>query len=154
MYRVRKFRFWPQHHKLESSEDLSDTPKKVAIPMLCSPQTSCSDRNQQSSWTCDGEILRHAAITVRWASCQDFFPMLVSGTTGLRMCPVLQAHSHYQLDWTIRKQLEEDGNLYLSRWEMRTRRTFQSRCRTEKESFCTWPATACEGRQCVWAGST
>lgn len=64
VYRVRKFQFWPNHLEPDSSEDLSETPKKVAIPTLCSPQT-CNDRAKQSSWTCDGEILRHTAITVR-----------------------------------------------------------------------------------------
>lgn len=65
VHRVRKFRFRPRHREPASSEDLSETPKKAAFPALCSPQTSCNYRDPQSSWTCDGEILRHTAITVR-----------------------------------------------------------------------------------------
>lgn len=65
VYRVRKFRFQPLHCEPASSEDLSETLKKAAFPAMCSPQTSCNYRDPQSSWTCDGEILRHTAITVR-----------------------------------------------------------------------------------------
>lgn len=65
VYRVRKFRFQPLHCEPASSKDLSETPKKAAFPAMCSPQTSCNYRDPQSSWTCDGEILRHTAITVR-----------------------------------------------------------------------------------------
>lgn len=65
VHRVRKFRFRPRHREPAWSEDMNETPKKAAFPTLCSPQTSCNDRTPQSSWTCDGEILRHTAITVR-----------------------------------------------------------------------------------------
>uniref|UniRef100_A0A3B5B411 Ceramide kinase-like n=1 Tax=Stegastes partitus TaxID=144197 RepID=A0A3B5B411_9TELE len=65
VHRVRKFRFQPRHHELLSLEDLSEPVQKKAFSPICSAQTTCSYSAAHSSWTCDGEILPHAAIQVR-----------------------------------------------------------------------------------------
>ncbi|KAF1372476.1 hypothetical protein PFLUV_G00265810 [Perca fluviatilis] len=64
VHRVRKFRFQPRQHELESLEDLSDSPKKTGFRPICSAQTTCNYSTSHSSWTSDGEILPHAAIQV------------------------------------------------------------------------------------------
>ncbi|XP_068162989.1 ceramide kinase isoform X2 [Antennarius striatus] len=66
VHRVRKFNFQPQHHDLVSLEDLSE---KTGFNPLCSLQTACNYSTTHSSWTCDGEILPHAAIQVS-VQCQ------------------------------------------------------------------------------------
>ncbi|KAG7497335.1 ceramide kinase [Solea senegalensis] len=65
VHRVTKFRFQPRHQQLVSLEDLSETQKKADFSPVCSCQTTCSsDGRAHSSWSCDGEILHHAAIQV------------------------------------------------------------------------------------------
>ncbi|XP_022605554.1 ceramide kinase isoform X2 [Seriola dumerili] len=62
VHRVRTFRFQPRHQEPVSLEDLSETPKKKGFGPICSGQMTCNYSKAQSSWTCDGEILPHAAI--------------------------------------------------------------------------------------------
>ncbi|XP_073336894.1 ceramide kinase [Pagrus major] len=69
VHRVRKFRFQPRHHELASLEDLSESPKKTGFSPICSAQTTCDYSTAHSSWTCDGELLPHAAIQVS-VQCQ------------------------------------------------------------------------------------
>lgn len=64
VHRVRRFHFQPQHQELVSLEDLNESPKKTSFSPICSTQTTCNS-TAHSSWTCDGEILPHAAIQVR-----------------------------------------------------------------------------------------
>ncbi|TMS02574.1 Ceramide kinase [Larimichthys crocea] len=69
VHRVRKFRFQPRHHELVSLEDLSESPKKTDFRPICPTQSTCNYTGTHSSWTCDGEILPHAAIQVS-VQCQ------------------------------------------------------------------------------------
>ncbi|XP_029318010.1 ceramide kinase [Cottoperca gobio] len=62
VHRVRKFRFQPQQHELVSLEDLSVSP-------ISSAQTTYNYSTSHSRWSCDGEILPHAAIQVS-VQCQ------------------------------------------------------------------------------------
>lgn len=66
VHRVRKFCFQPRHHELVSLEDLSESPKKTGFSPICSAQTTCNYSTSHSSWNCDGEILPHTAIQVRY----------------------------------------------------------------------------------------
>lgn len=65
VHRVRRFHFQPRHHELVSLEDLSQSPKKTGFSPICSAQSTCNYSTTHSCWTCDGEILPHAAIQVR-----------------------------------------------------------------------------------------
>ncbi|XP_041834006.1 ceramide kinase [Melanotaenia boesemani] len=69
VHRVRKFSFQPMQREHFSQEDLSEFPVKTGFSPICSAQTSCSYRTAHSSWNCDGEILRQAAIQVS-VQCQ------------------------------------------------------------------------------------
>ncbi|XP_077565968.1 ceramide kinase isoform X2 [Stigmatopora nigra] len=61
IHRVRKFRFQPHHNETVLLSDLSE----AQMDHIGSGNTSPSFENSPSShWTCDGEILPHAAIQV------------------------------------------------------------------------------------------
>lgn len=68
VHRVRKFRFQPRYRKMLSLEDLSEPPKKATFRPICSGSTGCNYGSTHSSWNCDGEILPHAAIQVRYST--------------------------------------------------------------------------------------
>ncbi|XP_029350952.1 ceramide kinase isoform X2 [Echeneis naucrates] len=69
VHRVRTFRFQPFQKQLVSREDPSEPPKKKGFSPMCSGQTTCNYSKAHSSWSCDGEILKHAAIQVS-VQCQ------------------------------------------------------------------------------------
>ncbi|KAJ4925007.1 hypothetical protein JOQ06_003954 [Pogonophryne albipinna] len=71
VHRVRRFNFQPQPNEMHSLEDLTETPKKTGFRPICSAQTNYNYQDSHSSWSCDGEILPHAAIRVRFRSSED-----------------------------------------------------------------------------------
>uniref|UniRef100_A0A8D3BB47 Ceramide kinase n=1 Tax=Scophthalmus maximus TaxID=52904 RepID=A0A8D3BB47_SCOMX len=66
VHRVTAFRFQPRHCATLSAEDREpgETPAKTGFGPVCSGQATCDRGKARSSWTCDGEILPHAAIQV------------------------------------------------------------------------------------------
>nr|XP_020457180.1 ceramide kinase [Monopterus albus] len=69
VHRVRMFHFQPLYQESISLDDLNETPKKTGCSPMCPAPTACSYNTIYSSWTCDGEILPHAAIQVS-VQCQ------------------------------------------------------------------------------------
>ncbi|XP_019947948.2 ceramide kinase isoform X2 [Paralichthys olivaceus] len=70
VYRVKSFCFLPPDQEPVSLEDLSETQlEKTGCGPICSAQTTCDYSKAHSSWSCDGEILPHAAIQVS-VQCQ------------------------------------------------------------------------------------
>lgn len=71
VYRVRQFRFTPRYEDTDSELDLRETEgsgRKRFFSQICREHPACSCSLTHSSWNCDGEILPHAAIQVRYMS--------------------------------------------------------------------------------------
>lgn len=64
VHRVRKFHFRPWHHELVPPEDPGEHRGNPDIIPNSSLKETCDDSPSESSWTCDGELLHHAAIQV------------------------------------------------------------------------------------------
>ncbi|XP_018585282.2 ceramide kinase [Scleropages formosus] len=63
VHRVRSFRFTPKHGVSRPEPEKKHNSKKV-LQQMCRDHPACSVPFN-SSWSCDGEILHHAAIEVR-----------------------------------------------------------------------------------------
>ncbi|XP_078091653.1 ceramide kinase isoform X2 [Mustelus asterias] len=81
VYRVKKFKFTPKYCDEEDS-DIQDVGKNL-FGQICRDHPSCSCAQLQSSWNCDGEIIKHAAIEVR-VHCQ-LLRLFVRGIEELTM---------------------------------------------------------------------
>lgn len=68
VHRVRKFQFQPTFQELVSPQNQISPPKGMEADPSHSPPTTYYG-TARSSWTCDGEILHHAAIQVN-VQCQ------------------------------------------------------------------------------------
>lgn len=70
VHRVRRFRFTPRHCQSDSDLellDLRDSGKHHQIfSHICRDHPACGCAPAYSSWNCDGEILNHTAIDVRY----------------------------------------------------------------------------------------
>ncbi|RXM27958.1 Ceramide kinase [Acipenser ruthenus] len=62
VYRVKKFKFTPNHCDSEFS-NIRDV-RENAFGQICRDHPSCDCTPVNSNWNCDGEILEHAAIEV------------------------------------------------------------------------------------------
>ncbi|XP_048466364.1 ceramide kinase isoform X2 [Rhincodon typus] len=67
VHRVKEFKFTPKYCDEEDS-DIRDVGKNL-FGQICRDHPSCSCAQLQSSWNCDGEIIKHAAIDVK-VHCQ------------------------------------------------------------------------------------
>ncbi|XP_043569639.1 ceramide kinase isoform X2 [Chiloscyllium plagiosum] len=67
VHRVKEFKFTPKYCD-EEDTDIQDVGKNL-FGQICRDHPSCSCAQHQSSWNCDGEIIKHAAIEVR-VHCQ------------------------------------------------------------------------------------
>lgn len=68
VHRVRRFRFTPRHCQSDSDLelDLRENGKRQIFSQICRDHPACGCAPAYSSWNCDGEILNHAAIDVRY----------------------------------------------------------------------------------------
>lgn len=70
VHRVRRFRFSPRHCQSDSDLELMDQRdggKHQIFSQICRDHPACGCAPFYSSWNCDGEILNHTAIDVRYA---------------------------------------------------------------------------------------
>lgn len=69
VHRVRRFRFTPRHCQSDSDLelDLRETGKRQIFSQICRDHPACGCAPAYSSWNCDGEILTHTAIDVRYS---------------------------------------------------------------------------------------
>lgn len=65
---MRRFRFVPRHCQSDSDLelDLREHGKRQIFSQICRDHPACGCTPAYSSWNCDGEILTHAAIDVRY----------------------------------------------------------------------------------------
>ncbi|XP_054609219.1 ceramide kinase isoform X1 [Dunckerocampus dactyliophorus] len=84
VHRVRKFRFQPRHQETMSLEDL----KKLGSSPICSKAAHHYNSCACSHWTCDGEILPHAAIQVS-VQCQ-LITLFARGIEEKQQCAAFQ----------------------------------------------------------------
>lgn len=75
VHRVRRFRFTPRHCQSDSDLelDLRESGKRQIFSQICRDHPACGCAPAYSSWNCDGEILTHTAIDVRYRSQRDLF---------------------------------------------------------------------------------
>lgn len=68
VHRVRRFRFTPRHCQSDSDLelDLLGNNKRQIFSQICRDHPACGCAPAYSSWNCDGEILTHTAIDVRY----------------------------------------------------------------------------------------
>lgn len=69
VYRVRQFRFTPRYDETDSELELREAEgsgRKCFFSQICREHPACNCSLVHSSWNCDGEILPHAAIQVRY----------------------------------------------------------------------------------------
>lgn len=68
VHRVRRFRFTPRHCQSDSDLelDLRENGKRQIFSQICRDHPACGCAPAYSSWNCDGEILSHTAIDVRY----------------------------------------------------------------------------------------
>ncbi|KPP70116.1 ceramide kinase-like [Scleropages formosus] len=88
VHRVRSFRFTPKHGVSRPEPEKKHNSKKV-LQQMCRDHPACSVPFN-SSWSCDGEILHHAAIEVRGGSVAwspDPRPPAVLDDNGLSSMP-------------------------------------------------------------------
>ncbi|XP_067915234.1 ceramide kinase isoform X4 [Heterodontus francisci] len=81
VHRVKKFKFTPKYCDEEDS-DIQDVGKNL-FGQICRDHPTCSCTQIHSSWNCDGEIIKHAAIEVR-VHCQ-LLRLFVRGIEELSM---------------------------------------------------------------------
>ncbi|CAF98379.1 unnamed protein product, partial [Tetraodon nigroviridis] len=75
VHRVRRFRFTPRHCQSDSDLelDLRESGKRQIFSQICRDHPACGCTPAYSSWNCDGEILTHTAIDVRYGSRRGVF---------------------------------------------------------------------------------
>lgn len=75
VHRVRRFRFTPRHCQSDSDLelDLRENGKHQIFSQICRDHPACGCTPAYSSWNCDGEILTHTAIDVRYRSQRGVF---------------------------------------------------------------------------------
>lgn len=68
VHRVRRFCFTPRHCQSDSDLelDLRENGKRQIFSQICRDHPACGCTPAYSSWNCDGEILTHTAIDVRY----------------------------------------------------------------------------------------
>uniref|UniRef100_A0A8C5G9D0 Ceramide kinase-like n=1 Tax=Gouania willdenowi TaxID=441366 RepID=A0A8C5G9D0_GOUWI len=67
VHRVRRFRFTPRQCQSDSDLELDRQENKHQIfSQICRDHPACGCAPAYSSWNCDGEILSHSAIDVRY----------------------------------------------------------------------------------------
>lgn len=71
VHRVRRFLFTPRHCQSDSDLelDLRENGKHQIFSQICRDHPACGCTPAYSSWNCDGEILNHTAIDVRYHNC-------------------------------------------------------------------------------------
>uniref|UniRef100_A0A3Q1GNC9 Ceramide kinase n=1 Tax=Acanthochromis polyacanthus TaxID=80966 RepID=A0A3Q1GNC9_9TELE len=74
VHRVRRFRFMPRHCQSDSELelDLQENSKHQIFSQICRDHPACGCAPAYSSWNCDGEILTHTAIDVRYKTLWEF----------------------------------------------------------------------------------
>uniref|UniRef100_A0AAQ4RV87 DAGKc domain-containing protein n=1 Tax=Gasterosteus aculeatus aculeatus TaxID=481459 RepID=A0AAQ4RV87_GASAC len=66
VHRVRRFRFTPRYCQSNSDLDMRENGKHQLFSQICRDHPACGCAPAYSSWNCDGEILTHTAIDVRY----------------------------------------------------------------------------------------
>lgn len=91
--RVRRFRFTPRHCQSDSDLelDLREMGKRQIFSQICRDHPACGCAPAYSSWNCDGEILTHTAIDVRYDDPSSerfaaFHPGLSSSKNSSSLC--------------------------------------------------------------------
>lgn len=69
VHRVVRFRFTPRYCQSDSDLelDLLENGKRQIFGHICRDHPACGCTRTNSSWNCDGEILTHTAIDVRYS---------------------------------------------------------------------------------------
>lgn len=63
---MRRFRFTPRYCQSNSDLDMRENGKHQLFSQICRDHPACGCAPAYSSWNCDGEILTHTAIDVRY----------------------------------------------------------------------------------------
>lgn len=104
VHRVRRFCFTPRHCQSDSDLelDLRENGKRQIFSQICRDHPACGCTPAYSSWNCDGEILTHTAIDVRYHSHRHAPHLLLPPVVSHAECISSVSQSALPVDQTVR----------------------------------------------------